>query len=78
MNIGRYGDQSATKDSVDLNPGIDYGVVERVVRFVKPKGKTLDSLPMSHEPIRSQTKNDFAQFQLVQRVDIIDCMNKEA
>ncbi|KAK9107151.1 hypothetical protein Syun_023162 [Stephania yunnanensis] len=30
------------KDSVDLDPGIDYGVVERVVRFVEPKGKTLE------------------------------------
>ncbi|KAK9083037.1 hypothetical protein Scep_029508 [Stephania cephalantha] len=26
------GDQLANKDPVDLDPGIDYGVVERVVR----------------------------------------------
>ncbi|KAK9150382.1 hypothetical protein Syun_008691 [Stephania yunnanensis] len=38
------GDQSATKDPVDLDSGIDYGVSECVVRFVKLNGKTLEYL----------------------------------
>ncbi|KAK9128500.1 hypothetical protein Syun_017297 [Stephania yunnanensis] len=36
MDIGCHDDQLPTKDSVDLDPRIDYGVVERVVRIIKP------------------------------------------
>ncbi|KAK9082830.1 hypothetical protein Scep_029301 [Stephania cephalantha] len=41
IDSGVWGSRSACL--VDLDPGIDYGVVERVVRFVKPNGKTLDA-----------------------------------
>ncbi|KAK9151213.1 hypothetical protein Syun_009522 [Stephania yunnanensis] len=34
-----------SKESVDLDLRVDYGVVERVVRFVKPKGKTVEAQP---------------------------------